>query len=69
MGNVRNMREYCSAIEEFMDDYNNNSLKLNGSWLSRRSQYEKVEKLKETIRIVLINKIKQQRKDTKKKCA
>jgi hypothetical protein len=69
MVNIRNLREYCLAIEEFTDDYNNNRLKLNSSWLSRRSQYDKVEKLKETIRIVLINKIKQQRKDSKKKCA
>ena len=69
MNNVRNLREYCNAIEEFMDAYNNNSLKLDSSWLIRKCQYDKVEKLKETIRVVLINKIKQQRKDTKKKCA
>lgn len=68
MNNVSNTREYCNAIEEFINDYNNNSLKLNSRWLSKRSEYDKVEKLKETIRIVLINKIKQQRKDTKKKC-
>jgi hypothetical protein len=69
MNNVGNIREYCCAIEEFVDDYNNNSLKLNSRWLSNRITYDKVEKLKDTIRIVLINKIKQQRKDNKKKCA
>ena len=69
MDNVNNVRDYCFAIEQFVDDYNNNKLRLNGRWINRRSGYDEVNKLKNTIRMVLINKIKKQRKDSKKKCA
>lgn len=67
LNEVDSLYEYCNAIDKFVDDYNNNKLKLNSKWMARRSQYDRVEKLKETIKKVLIHRIKSRKEN--KKCA
>ena len=69
MSGVSNITDYCRAIDDFIDDYNSGNLKLNTKWLTRGDELDEVRKLKETIRLVLVNRIKKQRKDNKKKCA